>query len=125
MLEGFKPYIMAAGAPTITFSKNGLGVSKAAVAKLNNAKHVRILFDQSGKRMAIQVCNEDDFAAVEFAKSEKPEGARWNTRDLSVTIKKITGWSTDNDETYRIDGEFVEDEQHLALVFDFATAKRS
>lgn len=123
MLEGFKPYYMAAGAPSITFTKNGVGISKAAVAKLNNPQYVRILFDGPGRRMAIQVCDEHEPAAIEFARDSKAEGIRWNTRDLSATIKKMTGWSVDRGEKYVVDGEFV-DGEYPVLIFEFNNYKQ-
>ena len=44
-LEGFQPYLVVAGSPSVSFSKNGVGISKAAVAKLCNSKFVRVLID--------------------------------------------------------------------------------
>lgn len=117
MIEGFRPYYMAAGAPTITFTKNGVGISKAAVAKLNNSQYVQVMFDAEGKRMAIQACECNETAATEFAKDAKAEGIRWNTRDLNMTIRKLTGWTVDSHEKYIVDGEYI-DGEYPALVFD-------
>ncbi|MDD3411445.1 MAG: hypothetical protein PHY12_11630 [Eubacteriales bacterium] len=123
MLEGFKPYIIASGQPTITFTKNGVGVSKAAIETLGGARYARILFDTENKRMAIQVCDKDDRAANDFSKSEKLEGIRWNSRNLVTAIKEITGWTTDGDEKYVMEGVLESDDQYPALIFDFAGAK--
>ena len=123
-LEGFQPYLVVAGSPSVSFSKNGVGVSKAAVAKLCNSRFVRVLIDAKGKRMAIQICAENDPLATPFAKSEKPEGIRWNTRDLNQTIQSITGWSFDEgNPCYRVEGTFVDDEDGAALVFDLNEAQ--
>ena len=122
ILEGFQPYIIAAGSVSITFSKNGLGVSKAAVAKLRNSKHVKILIDGKGKRLAIQICDANDVAATEFSKSEKPEGVRWNTRDLNQTIQSMMGWPTDEKQCYKVEGVYVDDDDYPALVFDLKMA---
>lgn len=123
MLEGFQPYLMAAGIVSISFSKNGLGVSKAAVAKLRNARFVKILFDMQNRLMAIQICDENDAAATEFAKSAKPEGVRWNTRDLTQTIQKLLGKPIDDKQLYRIEGTYIDDPQFPALVFDLKEAE--
>lgn len=117
-LTGFRPYMMAPGSLSISFSKNGLGISKAAVAKLRNSPFVKILLDVEGNRLAIQVCDEDDEAATEFAKTKKPEGIRWNTKDLTQTLQKMTRRPIDNKECYRFEGEYLEDELYPALVFD-------
>ena len=123
-LEGFQPYLVVAGSASISFSKNGLGISKAAVAKLCNSKFVRVLIDAKGKHLAIQVCEEDDPMATPFAKSEKPEGIRWNTKDLNQTILNMTGWTFDDgNPCYRVDGVYVDDEDGPALIFDLNTAQ--
>lgn len=123
VLDGFKTYYMASGTASITFSKNGLGVSKAAVAKLENSPHARILLDYSGKRMAIIRCSEDDDGAVRLARDNK-DGARWNSSDLCETIKRITGWAVDGKERYTILGDFVEHDGVPALIFDFSKATK-
>lgn len=117
-LPGFRPYILASGSPSISFSKNGLGISKAAVAKLRNSAFVKILLDTPNNRLAIQICDEDDPAATEFSRSNKPEGIRWNTKDLNQTLQKMIGQPTDNKECYRFEGEYLDDELYPALVFD-------
>ena len=118
-LEGFQPYLVVAGSPSVSFSKNGVGISKAAVAKLCNSKFVRVLIDAKGKRMAIQICAEND----PLAKSDKPEGIRWNTRDLNQTIQNMTGWTFDENQCYKVEGTFVDDEDGAALVFDLNEAQ--
>lgn len=125
MLEGFRPYIVAPGTVSISFSKNGLGVSKAAVAKLRNSKFVRILLDTDQNRLAIQICEEDDAAATEFSKTTKPEGVRWNTKDLTQTIQKMLGKPIDGKELYRVEGTYVDDPDYPALIFDLKQAALS
>ena len=119
-LEGFRPYIIAAGSASISFSKNGLGISKAAVAKLRNSSFVKILLNTQNNHFAIQVCEEEDAAATEFAKSKKPEGIRWNTKDLNHTLQKMIGRPVSNGECYKFEGEYIEDENYPALVFDLS-----
>ncbi len=123
-LSGFQPYLLVAGSASISFSRNGLGVSKAAVARLGNSKFVRILIDGNGKRLAIQVCEENDPMATPFSKSEKPEGVRWNTKDLNQTILNMTGWTFDEKkQCYKVEGTYVEDEDGPALIFDLNDAQ--
>ena len=125
MLEGFRPYIVAPGSVSISFSKNGLGVSKAAVAKLRNSKFVKILLDTDQNRLAIQICEEEDAAATEFSKTPKPEGVRWNTKDLTQTIQRMLGKPIDGKELYRVEGTFVDDPDYPALIFDLKQATLS
>ena len=123
-LSGFQPYLLVAGSASISFSRNGLGVSKAAVARLGNSKFVRILIDGKGKRLAIQVCKENDPMATLFSKSDKPEGVRWNTKDLNQTILNMTGWTFDEKkQCYKVEGTYVEDEDGPALIFDLNDAQ--
>lgn len=125
MLEGFRPYIVAPGSVSISFSKNGLGVSKAAVAKLRNSQFVKILLDNENNRLALQICDDNDPAATEFAKSSKPEGVRWNTKDLVQTIQRMLGKPIGNKELYRVDGIYIDDPDYPALIFDLNEAEKS
>lgn len=120
-LDGFAPYLMTTGGATISFSKNGIGVSKTAVAKLKNSPHVKILIDRAGRRLAIQVCEADDPAATDFARTDKLEGTRWNSRDLNATIRQMTGWDVNNNKLYRVEGTYVHDDKYPALIFDLTT----
>ena len=95
-----------------------------ALAKLGNSKFVRILIDGKGKRLAIQVCEENDHMATLFSKSDKPEGVRWNTKDLNQTILNMTGWTFDEKkQCYKVEGTYVEDEDGPALIFDLNDAQ--
>ena len=73
-LAGFQPYFVVPGSASLSFSRNGLGVSKAAVAKLCNSKFVRILIDKPGKRLAIQVCEKKQCYKVEGTYVEDEDG---------------------------------------------------
>ena len=110
-LAGFQPYFVVPGSASISFSRNGLGVSKAAVAKLCNSKFVRILIDKPGKRLAIQVCKENDPMATPFS-------------NLNQTILNMTGWTFDEKkQCYKVEGTCVEDEDGPALIFDLKDAQ--
>ena len=85
-LEGFKVYIPTTGDANLTLTKNGLGISKATVSKLNCSTYVKVLIDYQRRRMAIVETNEDDPARTEFARDGKNAGLRWNSRDLIKTL---------------------------------------
>lgn len=121
VLEGFRVYYMAAGNPNITFSKNGLGLSKAAVAKLENSPYAQVLFDYEGKRLAIIKCTAADAGCTRLARGKR-EGARWNSSDFVETIKRITGWSVENGERYTVTGEYIESDGQPGLIFDLQKA---
>lgn len=121
VLDGFRTYYMASGSPTITFSKNGLGVSKAAVAKLENSPFAKIMFDYHGKRLAIIKCDESEEGSTRLARGKK-DGARWNSSDFVETIKQLTGWKVDNGERYTVIGEYIEHNNQPGLIFDLTKA---
>ena len=119
-LEGFKVYIPTTGDANLTLTKNGLGICKATVSKLNCSTYVKVLIDYQRRRMAIVETNEDDPARTEFARDGKNAGLRWNSRDLIKTLCHMNKWTLDNGEKYTIPGEYsVEDS---AMIFDFTQA---
>ena len=119
-LEGFKVYIPTTGDANLTLTKNGLGISKATVSKLNCSTYVKVLIDYQRRRMAIVETNEDDPARTEFARDGKNAGLRWNSRDLIKTLCHMNKWTLGNGEKYTIPGEYsVEDS---AMIFDFTQA---
>ena len=122
-LEGFKVYIPTTGDANLTLTKNGIGISKATVSKLNCSAYVKILIDYQGRRMAIVETDESDPAKTEFARDGKNTGLRWNSRDLVKTICQMNKWTFESGQKYTIPGEFsVEDG---AIIFDFNQATQS
>lgn len=119
-LEGFTVYIPTTGDTNLTLTKNGLGISKATVSKLNCCAYVKVLIDYKGRRMAIVETSKDDPVKTEFARDGKNVGLRWNSRDLVKTLCQMNHWTLDNGEKYTIPGEYsVEDS---AMIFDFTKA---
>lgn len=119
-LDGFKVYIPTTGEANLTLTKNGLGISKATVSKLNCCKYVKVLIDYQGRRMAFVETNENDPAKTEFARDGKNAGLRWNSRELIKTLRQMNEWTLDNGEKYTIPGEYsIEDS---AMIFDFTQA---
>lgn len=122
-LEGFKVYLPTTGDANLTLTKNGLGISKATVSKLNCSEYVRILMDYQGRRMAIVETDENDTAKTEFARDGKKVGIRWNSRDLIKTLCQMNRWTLENGEKYTIPGEYSVEES--AMIFDFNQATLS
>lgn len=122
-LEGFKVYVPTTGDANLTLTKNGLGISKATVSKLNFSKYVRILMDYQGRRMAIVETDESDAAKTEFARNGKNTGIRWNSRDLIKTLCQMNGWTLNDGDKYTIPGEYSVEES--AMIFDFNQATRT
>ncbi len=122
-LEGFKVYLPTTGDANLTLTKNGLGISKATVSKLNCSEYVRILMDYQGRRMAIVETDENDTAKTEFARDGKNVGIRWNSRDLIKTLCQMNRWTLENGEKYTIPGEYSVEES--AMIFDFNQATLS
>mgnify|MGYP006940533700 FL=1 len=115
-LEGFKVYVVTAGVPSVTFTKNGTGLSKAAVAKLGNPEYVRILFDSNEKRMAVQACDENEEGAVKLPQRDGVEGVRWNNKDLINTVEQITGFDIKGSKGFKVDGITLDEER--AILFE-------
>ena len=121
--EGFKVYIPTTGDATLTLTKNGLGISKTTVVKLNRCEYVKILIDYQGRRMAIVETNEGDPAKVDFARNGKIVGLRWNSKDLVSTLCQMNHWSVADGERYTIPGEYSAEDS--AMIFDFNQATKS
>lgn len=122
-LDGFKVYYPTTGEASLTLTKNGLGISKATVSRLNCSAYVKVLIDYQGRRMALVETDENDPAKTEFARNSKNSGLRWNSRDLVKMLCQMNGWTLDNGEKYIIPGDYsIEDG---AMIFDFNNATSS
>ena len=91
--------------------------------KLGYPRHVVLLVDAEGKRVAVQACDDTTPNSVAFYKEKKSNviSVRWNGRDLLNTIQEITGWDLKQSGGYRVDGVPLKDEN--AILFDLKEAK--
>ncbi|MDY4920930.1 MAG: hypothetical protein SO119_07675 [Phascolarctobacterium sp.] len=119
MLEGFEVYNMTIGTTSISISENGIGFSKAAVAKLNMAPYAKILIDRKGMRIAIQASVEKEDGSVPFYRNQKSGSVRWNNKELLKTLSQMMKCDF-NKKVYKIDGDYLPDEK--AMIFDLKNA---
>lgn len=121
MLDGFKVFNFSEGVAYVSVTSNGVTFNKAVVMKLNYPKHVILLIDDNSRRIALQVCDEKTSNAVAFYKPKKANvvSVRWNGRDLINTIKNMMQWNLEK-ESYRIEGELIQEEN--AMIFDLNKA---
>ena len=123
LLDSFKPRKLVAGSPFISITDNGVSLNKSAVDRLEYAEYVKILVDEDGKRLAIQICESDDADKTPFVNASKGKEAqyvRWNNREF---IKQLLSWAP-NDELmrngFKVPGEYLQDDR--AFLFIFAKA---
>ena len=123
ILDSFSTYDFNAGTPYVSITSNGVTFNKSVVVKLGYPKHVVLLIDAAGQRIAVQVCDSTVPNAVAFYKEKKSKviSVRWNGRDLLNTIQEITGWDLKQSGGYRIDGVLLKDEN--AILFDLKDAR--
>ena len=123
ILDSFVSYNFNAGVPYVSITNNGMTFNKAVVIKLGYPKHVVLLVDAEGKRVAVQACDDTTPNSVAFYKEKKSNviSVRWNGRDLLNTIQEITGWDLKQSGGYRVDGVPLKDEN--AILFDLKEAK--
>ena len=116
-------YNFNAGVPYVSVTNNGMTFNKAVVIKLGYPRHVVLLVDAEGKRVAVQACDDTTPNSVAFYKEKKSNviSVRWNGRDLLNTIQEITGWDLKQSGGYRVDGVPLKDEN--AILFDLKEAK--
>ena len=71
ILSDFKPFNFNEGVPYVSVTTNGVTFNKSVVMKLDYPRHVVLLIDEEGKRIAIQACNENAENAALFYNPEK------------------------------------------------------
>lgn len=122
-LEGFQTFNFDEGVPYVSVTKNGVTFNKAVIMKLGYPKHVVLLINSNGKKIALKKCSEDTPNCVPFYKrnDKKILSVRWNAKDLLNTLQDIMGWDLSKD-AYRIDGTLIKEED--AMLFDFLSAKQ-
>ncbi len=123
VLDSFVSYNFNAGVPYLSVTSNGVTFNRSVVIKLGYPKHVVLLVDAEGKRIAVQACDDTTPNAVAFYKKKKSNviSVRWNGRDLLNTIQELTGWKLKQSSGYRVDGVLLKDER--AMLFDLKEAR--
>jgi len=115
MLEKFKKVNLTAGLPYVSITDNGMTFSKNAVVKMGKPKYVVLLINEDDKMIAIQICDENEESAIQFAKNTKSINVRINNKDFLNTLSRLMNWDL-KEEGYRVLGEWYESEQ--VMIFD-------
>lgn len=123
MLEGFSAFNFEEGVPYVSVTINGVTFNKAVVMKLGRPPYVRLLINESEKKIAVQVCDEGSANAFPFYKEKKSGvlSVRWNGKDLLNTFQDIMGWDLKSG-AYRIEGTNLKAER--AILFDLNRATK-
>ena len=123
MLEGFKKVNMVTGLPSLSITKNGITFNKPSIVKLGKPAYVYLLQNEEQKKLAIQVCDENDSDAIPFLKdaSKSVLSVRWNNSDLLKTITQWMNWDL-NIDGYKVEGDYYKEED--AMIFDLNQATK-
>lgn len=119
MLDGFEKFEASPGTASVSITSHGVGFSKTAVLRMSKCEYVVIFIDYSGKRFAVQKCDKDESGATKFYHGQRNTSVRWNNKELIKTLSKMMDWDLSK-KAYKVDGEYLPDEQ--ALVFDLKNA---
>lgn len=120
MLDGFERFDLSPGLAAITITANGIGFSKTAVQRMGKCEYVVALIDYSGKRFAVQKCEEGDDGATKFYRGQKTIAVRWNNKELIKTLCSMMGWDVSH-RSYKVNGDYEPDED--AIIFDLSSAE--
>ena len=122
VLDGFTTFNFSEGVPYVSVTSNGVTFNKSVVMTMGYPKYVVLLIDESGKRIAVQECEETTPNATEFYKQKKSDviSVRWNGKDLLNTLQDMMGWKLDKNGGFRVSGTHLKDEK--AMLFDLNTA---
>ena len=115
----FKPMERIAGRAMMTVTKNGVAFSKQAVAKLSYAHYVQIFINKKAKMLGVKACKEEDDNSIKFVNSskEKVDYVRWNNNDFTSEINSLVSREI-AEKGYKVEAEFLEDENALLFRFD-------
>ncbi len=115
----FKPMERIAGRAMITVTKNGISFSKQAVAKLSYPHYVQVYINKKDKLLGVKSCKEDDSNSIKFVNSnkEKVDYVRWNNLDFTSEINSLVSKEI-AEKGYKIEGEYLDDENALLFSFD-------
>ena len=124
-LDLFKPKKLVVGSPFITVTSNGITLNKSAVARLDFAEFVRILVNEDGFELAIQICDENDPNKESFVKPDKKDETqyvRWNNREFT---KQLLSWGPTEEfrkTGFKVPGEYLQEEKAFLFIFSKAVS---
>lgn len=123
VLDLFKPRKLVVGSPYLSVTANGVSLNKSAIDRLEYAEFVKILIDEEGKRLAIQISDSDDQDKVPFVNPDKKKEAqyvRWNNREFT---KQLLNWAPNlelKENGFKVPGEYLLEEKAFLFVFSKA-----
>lgn len=116
MKEGYKPFILVNGIPSISVTDNGLTFSKSAIVKLGCPAYVNLYIDAEKKMLAVEPGEEGSPQAIAFYRPNDRNiiTVRWNNKDLLGYLCMIMNWDLKKN-SYKIPGVFDYNEN----IFEF------
>lgn len=123
-LKNFSVLSFGSTGPLVSITKNGVTFNKAAVDRMGGTQYVLLLLDETSKQFAIQKCSQNTPQAMPFVAAIKPgaPSVRWGSKEFLRILKRLTGWSLDDDSSkgYKVPGEYQRSEN--AMIFDLNKA---
>lgn len=121
ILDGFKAFDFNEGVPYVSITRNGVTFNKSVVAKLGYPEYAVLLIDDTERKVAVQVSNQNSNKATTFfkPKASKVVSVRWNGKDLLNTLQRLMGWNLEK-ESFRAEGILLKEEN--AILFDLNKA---
>ncbi len=123
VLDSFKPRKLVVGSPYLSVTANGVSLNKSAIDRLEYAEFVKLLIDEEGKRLAIQISDSDEQDKVPFVNPNKKKEAqyvRWNNREFT---KQLLNWAPNpelKDKGFKVPGQYYQDEKAFIFAFEEA-----
>lgn len=116
MKEGYKPFILVNGIPSISVTDNGLTFSKSAIVKLGCPAYVNLYIDPEKKKLAVEPGEEGSPQANAFYRPNDRNiiTVRWNNKDLLGYLCAIMNWDLKTN-SYKVTGIFDYDDN----IFEF------
>ncbi len=116
MKEGYKPFILVNGIPSISVTDNGLTFSKSAIVKLGCPAYVNLYIDAEKKMLAVEPGEEGTPQAISFYRPNDRDivTVRWNNKDLLGYLCVVMNWDLKKN-SYKVPGVFDYEEN----IFEF------
>ena len=116
MKEGYKPFILVNGIPSISVTDNGLTFSKSAIVKLGCPAYVNLYIDAERKMLAVEPGEEGSPQAIAFYRPNDRNiiTVRWNNKDLLGYLCAVMNWDLKT-YSYKVTGIYDYNEN----IFEF------